>query len=157
MLFRSESKTVTILGGGPDKITLTTEEQQFVELVNAEREERGLVPLTIAPLLVTTAREKSKEMHDLRYWGHESPVKEKRTAMRRLMYYLPEMPRAMTVGENLYFCDRVLVGSGHSALMNSPTHRKNILNPDYRYIGVGAYTAPDGRFWVTQMFLTISY
>ena len=157
MAFAEADKTVTILGGGAEKATLTTEEQRFVELTNAERKSRGLCELQVAPLLVTVAREKSKEMHDLKYWGHESPVKNKRSAMRRLSTYLPEMPVYMTVGENLYYCNKVLVDSGHQALMNSPTHRKNILNPDYKYIGLGAFTGKDGRFWVTEIFLDIAY
>jgi uncharacterized protein YkwD len=136
---------------------LTAEEARFVALTNAERTSRGLAPLAVAPLLVKVAREKSEELYRLQYWGHESPVKEKRTAMRRVLYYLPTPPKTMTVGENLYACDRVLVDAGHQALMNSPTHRHNILKPEYRYLGVGAFTAPDGRFWTTEIFLDITW
>lgn len=155
--FADDEKTQRMLGGGPDAVLLTAEEQQFVDLVNTERKSRGLNELVVAPLLVKVAREKSQEMHDLKYWGHESPVKEKRTAMRRVLYYLPEQPLSMTVGENLYYCSKVLVESGHQALMNSPSHRKNILNPIYDYVGIGAFKAKDGRFWVTQIFLEIGY
>lgn len=150
-------KITKMLGGAPDTVTLTPEEQRFVDLVNQERKKSGVPELIVAPLLVATAREKSKEMHDLNYWGHESPVKGKRTALYRVMGALPEAPLSMTVGENLYFCRAVLVDSGHQALMNSPTHKKNILHPDYRYIGVGGYIAEDKRFWITEHFLTIEY
>lgn|GEM_PF-2423983 len=150
-------KAVVMLGGGPDKIKLTEEERQFVELVNKERRARDISELTVAPLLVQTARAKSREMCDLNYWGHESPDKKRRTAMYRLLDALPEQPKTMLVGENLYFCTEVLVESGHKALMNSPTHRKNILNPEYKYIGIGAYIAKDKRFWVTEHFLKIDY
>lgn len=152
-----DAKTITLLGGVPETVQLTSEEAQFVELVNAERTARGIPALIIAPLLVTTAREKSQEMHDLDYWGHESPNAKKRTAIRRVMVALPELPKALTVGENLYYCSTALVKEGHAALMNSPTHRKNILNPKYTYLGIGGYTAPDGRFWLTQHFLAIEY
>ncbi len=149
-------KTTTMLGG-PEPVTLTPEEQRFVDLVNQERKKAGVPELVVAPLLVRTAREKSKEMHDLNYWGHASPVKGKSTALYRVMQALPQAPITMTVGENLYYCPAVLVDSGHQALMNSPTHKKNILYPDYRYIGVGGFIAPDKRFWVTEHFLTIDY
>lgn len=151
------SKEERMLGGTPQDIQLTSEEQRFVELTNADRKANGAGELTVAPLLVKVAREKSKEMHDLNYWGHESPVPEKRTAMRRLLYYLPEPPQTMTVGENLYYCSQVRVDEGEKALMNSPTHRKNILNPDYKYVGIGTYTAPDGQFWTSEVFLKIQY
>ena len=153
----SQSKAVKMLGGGPDQIKLTPEEQRFTELTNSERKSRKLNELIVAPLLVKIAREKSQEMHDLNYWGHQSPVKEKRTAMRRLLYYLPEQPVSMIVGENLYYCSQVRVDEGHQALMNSPTHRANILKPEYQYIGIGTYTASDGRFWTTEIFLKIEY
>lgn len=150
-------KTTVMLGGGPENVKLTPEEQRFVELTNKERKDRDLNELIVAPLLVTTAREKSKEMYDKNYWGHESPDKKRRTAMYRVLAELKEQPKYMVVGENLYYCTQVLVDSGHQALMNSPTHRKNILNPDYKYIGIGAYIAKDGRFWVTEHFLKIDY
>ena len=70
---------------------------------------------------------------------------------------LKEPPASMLVGENLYYCSRVLIEEGHQALMNSPTHRKNILNPAYQYLGIGAYISDDGRFWVTEHFLDIKY
>lgn len=150
-------KTTVMLGGGPENVKLTAEEQQFVDLVNKERKERNIPELIVAPLLVNTARAKSKEMHDKNYWGHESPDKKRRTAMYRVLADLKEQPKYMLVGENLYYCSQVLVASGHQALMNSPTHRRNILNPEYQYIGVGGFIAKDKRFWITQHFLKIEY
>jgi len=152
-----DDKVVKMLGGGPEQVTLTKEEQQFLDLTNASRKDEHLNELTVAPLLVKVAREKSKEMHDLHYWGHESPVPEKRTAMRRVLYYLPEKPISMIVGENLCYIDRVAVDDGHKALMASPTHRANILKPEYQYIGVGSYIDDTGHFWTTEIFLTIKY
>jgi uncharacterized protein YkwD len=153
----AESKTVRMLGGTPQDVQLTKEEQRFVELTNADRKAHGVPPVTVAPLLVKIAREKSKEMHDLNYWGHVSPVTDKRTAMKRVLYYLPEPPTAMIVGENLYYCSQVRVDEGEKAFMNSPTHRANILKPEYQYVGIGAYTAADGRFWTTEVYLQITY
>ncbi|MHB0937208.1 MAG: CAP domain-containing protein [Armatimonadota bacterium] len=151
------NKTTIMLGGGPEDVKLTSEEQQFVDLVNKERRERDIPELIVAPLLVQTARAKSKEMHDKNYWGHESPDKKRRTAMYRVLADLKEQPKYMIVGENLYYCSQVLVGSGHTALMNSPTHRKNILNPEFKYIGIGGFIARDKRFWITEHFLKIDY
>lgn len=54
------------------------------------------------------------------------------------------------VGEN--------VGYGGSssqlftAFMNSAPHKANILDNDYRKVGVGAYIAPNGTLWVAQVF-----
>jgi uncharacterized protein YkwD len=154
---RAEDKTRKMLGGGPEVVTLTAEEKHFLDLTNTERRNAHLPELIPVPLLVKAAREKSQEMHDLNYWGHESPVKEKRTAMRRVLYYLPKPPKTMLVGENLCLSTHVAVEEGHAALMNSPTHRANILCPEYQYVGIGSYTGDDGRFWTTELFLQISY
>ncbi|MHB9129467.1 MAG: CAP domain-containing protein [Armatimonadota bacterium] len=154
---KRESKIVRMLGGGPDQVKLTPDEQKFVEMTNADRKAHKLKELTVAPLLESVAREKSKEMHDLKYWGHQSPIAEKRTAMRRVLFYLPEPPESLTVGENLCYSPRIDVEAGHKALMNSPTHRRNILNPVYQYVGIGTYIADDGRAWTTEIFLTASY
>ena len=89
LLGRTPVRLVPATLGGPSGVALTAEEARFVALVNTERTARGLVPLTVAPLLVKVAREKSTELYTLHYWGHESPVVEKRTAMRRVLYYLP--------------------------------------------------------------------
>ncbi len=43
------------------------------------------------------------------------------------------------------------VASLHSAFMNSPAHRDNILYPSYRHVGIGAFRK-DGRMWVTVIF-----
>ena len=150
-------KTTRMLGGGPEQVTLTPEEQQFLDLVNKERKAHHLSELIVAPLLVKVAREKSQEMHDLNYWGHESPIPEKRTAMRRVLYYLPEPPLDMLVGENLCYSDKINVADDHQALMNSPTHRKNILKPEYQYIGLGCFISPEKKFWTTEIFLQIEY
>lgn len=153
-MLAADDPNASFLGGG-QTVTLTREEAQFVALTNQERRDRGMPELTVVPMLVQTAREKSREMHDLKYWGHVSPNEKLRTAMARVLAVLPHPPQSMVVGENLYYCDSVLVESGHQALMNSPTHRANILNPEYRYIGVGAFIAPDHRFWVSEHFLEV--
>ncbi len=152
-----EQEQITRNLGALEQVSLMKEEQRFVELTNVERKKLNLPELIVVPLLVTTARDKSKEMHDLKYWGHESPDKTKRTALPRVLSALADKPVSMVVGENLYYCSRVLLDQGHQALMNSPTHRKNILNPEYRYFGIGAYIGDDGQFWVTEHFLAIQY
>jgi uncharacterized protein YkwD len=40
-----------------------------------------------------------------------------------------------------------------TALMNSPTHRANILADDYFRIGIGEISTPDGRHFFTMIFL----
>ena len=41
------------------------------------------------------------------------------------------------------------------ALMNSPTHRKNILEPRFNRLAVGLVRAPDGRLIFAQIFRAV--
>lgn len=135
-------------------VQMTVTEQQFVDHVNAERWERDLGVLSINPLLVQVAREHSKEMYELNYFDHTSPTPGLNTPMDRYLTTLGHTPTWAYLGENLFYCSVVDVDRGHVCLMDSPKHRDNILNERYEQIGVGVYVAPDGRFYVTQLFLS---
>jgi len=56
------------------------------------------------------------------------------------------------VGENVaygYPSGRSVVNDGW---MNSDGHRANILNPDFKLMGIGARKGHDGRWYVAQVF-----
>ena len=101
----------------------------MVELVNAERARYGLPALKVNPQLVQLARLKAKDMVENNYFSHTSPT-----------YGSPfEMMRKSNVtylyaGENL--AGASTVEAAHQALMNSPGHRANILNPSFKEIGI---------------------
>ena len=110
-------------------------EQEVVRLVNAERAKHGLAALTEDWELSRVARYKSQDMHDNRYFAHNSPT-----------YGTPfRMLRAFglsyrTAGENIamgYAAPAAVV----AGWMNSEGHRANILNSAYTKIGVG-YVGP---------------
>ena len=139
---------------------LTAEEQEFIVKVNAERTGRGLNALAVDPLLVRTARAHSREMCDLTYFNHHSPTLGMTTPMDRYLKALHDRgsanPDSLLIGENIYYCsvfnDVYNVDYGHRALMDSPGHRANILEPRFTKIGLGVYRNDKGEFWVTQMF-----
>jgi uncharacterized protein YkwD len=132
----------------------TAEERRFVELCNEERRKRGLSQLVIDPLLIEVARDHSREMLEKAYFNHNSPTAAIKTPMDRYLKAVHLRPEYACVGENLFYCSIVDVSRGHSAFMNSPTHRENVLFPRYEKIGVGIVKNERGEFWVTQMFLT---
>jgi uncharacterized protein YkwD len=53
------------------------------------------------------------------------------------------------VGENVGFGGHVT--HIENEFMNSPSHRSNILYPDFHYVGVGTVWAHD-RMWVSVVF-----
>ncbi len=132
----------------------TSEELAFLALVNKERAARNMRELTLDPLLVRVGRLHSREMAEKNYFDHKSPTPDQRTPMDRYLKQLGKRPGYACVGENLYYCVAVNIQRGHDALMNSPTHRENILFEPFRQMGVGIYKNAKGEFWVTQMFLS---
>lgn len=110
--------------------TLTPEEEQLVNLINAEREKEGVAPLKVDPALVATARLKSKDLVVNQYFAHQSPT-----------YGSPfEMFRAAGItyryaGENL--AGALTVERAHALLLQSPGHRANMINPLFTRVGVG--------------------
>ena len=119
-------------------------ERQVVDLVNVQRARSGLQPLTLDADLCRFARVKSQDMHDNRYFDHNSPT-----------YGSPfDMMRSFGItyasaGENIamgYSTPEAVV----SAWMNSDGHRANILSTKFALLGVG-YVA-DGGYW-TQWFI----
>ena len=137
------------------------EETDLVSAINTERISRGLEPLVLDPLLREAACAHSREMCDLNYFNHCSPTPGETTPVDR---YLGELhtdgekrPGNALVGENIFFAsvtnDVYNAGYAHQSLMASPSHRENILEPRFTKVGVGLYRDPQGRFWVTEMFL----
>lgn len=124
---------------------LTAEEQQMVNLVNAERQKRGLQPLKVNLELTKVARVKAKDMIDNNYFSHHSPTYGSPFDMMRqfgISY--------RTAGENL--AGNQTVERAHQALMNSDGHRANILNPNYTEVGIGIVAGgPYGKMFV-QLF-----
>lgn len=128
-------------------------EQQLIDMVNTERWGRKLGVLRPNPMLAEVARAHSREMAMLNYFDHFSPNTDFRSPMKRYLRTLGYTPSYACVSENLYYCTKYNVKRGHVALMNSPSHRANILSDKFDEVGVGCYIAPDGRLWVTEMFL----
>jgi uncharacterized protein YkwD len=153
--FQSSSSPFT------ETVSLVSEEQEFISRINTERSSRGLNTLVIDPVLVVAARGHSLEMSQLDYFDHHSPTTGIRTPMDRYLGELHQMgqstPDYALCGENIFYCsvlnDTYNVSYGHTALMNSPGHRANILEPRFRKVGVGVYHDARGQFWVTEMFL----
>ncbi len=139
---------------------ITAQEEAFVALINAERTQRGLNALTQDPMMAQTARAHSEEMCDQNYFDHHSPTPGLTTPMDRYLSSLKQMggsqPSYLLVGENIYYCsvfnDIYNVDYAHRALMASPGHRANILEPRFTKIGLGVYRNAQGEFWVTEMF-----
>lgn len=126
--------------------SLTKLEQRMLDYTNKERERHKLKPLTLDITLTKLARLKTKDLIDNKHFNHYSPN-----------YGSPfEMMNDYNIsfiyaGENL--AANPTVNGGHKALMESATHRHNILNPNFTHIGIGIQRASTNRLVITQLFI----
>ncbi|MFS4582941.1 CAP domain-containing protein [Phaeobacter sp. C3_T13_0] len=141
-------------------------EQQMLELVNAERAEVGVAPLTFNNNLNLAAENHSSWMLDNDIFNHQGVDGTAPADRVEDAGYVLE--GASAVGENIGWHSKVGdpglsddVELIHENLMNSPSHRDAILNPMFTEIGIGIEEGEfftDGRDWdsvmVTQNFGT---
>ena len=110
-------------------------------LLNGERADAGLPPLKLNAKLSAAAQAYASDLVDGQYFSHTG--RDGSTIRTRLgaAGYLPRNG-GWAIGENLAWGTGALAtpASIMRAWMNSPGHRENILNPEYREIGIGVVT-----------------
>lgn len=117
---------------------------QLLALTNSSRTQAGLSPLAWDGQLACLARDWSTQMSVSGSFQHRDL-----SAVIRD----PAYSRWYTLGENILRANAAITPDGmHTAWMNSPGHRANILNPAFTRMGVGAYQSPGGTTYWTQLF-----
>lgn len=120
-------------------------EQKMFELVNAERAKLGIAPLVWNENLAEVGRSHSEDMFKRGYFSHYSP--EGKDVGDRLEENGISYSYA---GENLALAPDVI--RAHNGLMNSEGHRRNILDPAFKKIGIGAIDGEVYGKMFTQVF-----
>lgn len=120
-------------------------EAEMLKRVNAARVKHKVPPLTFHPGLARVARAHSQDMHDHRFFAHESKRTGKvggRLSRARIAH--------RACGENIA---RALTAQmAHANLMASPGHRKNVLSKDYTHLGIGVVGEKGKWLYFTQVF-----
>ncbi|WP_308363060.1 CAP domain-containing protein [Streptomyces sp. ISL-86] len=116
----------------------------MVTLVNQARAQAGCGPVRANPPLAALAGAFSKDMAVRGFFDHTDPDGNTPWA------------RAEKAGISGLGGENIARGQGDAeavmkAWMNSPGHKANILNCEFRTLGVGAYFAAGGPWW-TQDF-----
>ncbi|QES56876.1 SCP-like extracellular [Streptomyces venezuelae] len=122
----------------------SAEEAAVVDLVNQERALAGCGPVRANPPLATLAGAFSLDMATRGFFGHEDPEGNS------------PWDRAAKAGISGLGGENIARGQGDAeavmkAWMNSPDHKANILNCEFRTLGVGVHVAAGGPWW-TQDF-----
>jgi len=113
-------------------------EAQVLADVNATRRQRGLRPLRFSTALARAADFHSREMARRGFFSHDSPNGS--AFWKRVQRFYPSVGyRSWAVGENLVWASPDLTSpSALSMWMGSPPHRANLLNRQWREIGLSA-------------------
>ena len=116
-----------------NKYNLVIDEKSEVQLfdkVNTERRKLAIKELVWDPNLVSISRTHAKDMWERKYFSHYSPEGKDvgdRLNAAKISYSF--------AGENLALAPTVQ--TAHTGLMNSEGHRENILDINFKKIGIG--------------------
>lgn len=112
--------------------------------INAERAAAGVQELQRVAVLDTLADIRAAEAATS--WSHTRPDGRQWFSVYRDFGFLPT-----AAGENLAYGfttpERVV-----TAWMNSPTHKANIVDPDFKYIGIGSYDNDGKVYWAIELY-----
>jgi uncharacterized protein YkwD len=150
-VFAFISETVSIA----QAIDLDQLRQRAVELVNNERRERGLGPLSLGSALNSAAQTHAEDMLQRNYYSHVSP--EGDTVADR--YIEAGGSRWHVSAENIARCQGCPFPPGpervvdlHRGWMDSPPHRENIVKRGLDRFGFGIAAGPDQALYAVQAF-----
>jgi uncharacterized protein YkwD len=122
-------------------VALTSLEQGVLTDINAFRAAHDLAPLRLSASLTAAARDHSQQMEADGYFAHNSV--DGTAFWKRIQSFYPSSHFGYwSVGENLLWSSPdVDAQKALTMWENSPEHRKNMLDPNWREIGVSAVHA----------------
>jgi uncharacterized protein YkwD len=141
----------TCPGGERTDVPLQQQAMTMVCLVNFARVRRGLQPLATVALLNTSSLAKAARIVRCRDFAHAACGETPESDARAAGY-------TGSFGENIYLADGPLRAPrvALDGWLNSPGHRENLFNPEWRTEGIAVQNVGDfGRFhdgelWVNE-------
>lgn len=139
------------------EVSLDAIEAEVLRLTNVERLRAGLPPVAFEARLAEAARRHSEEMAAEGYFSHDSPTPGYTSLTDRIGK--AGITRFERASENIAmgtFEPREAASKLVEMWMNSEGHRKNILDPEVRLLGVGTATNDKGELYATQDFSRVA-
>ncbi|WP_338079530.1 CAP domain-containing protein [Aquibacillus halophilus] len=141
---RRGSNDVRNHGGAANTYEISDFQNEVVRLTNEARQQNGLPSLSPDIELTKVAQAKSEDMETNNYFSHTSPTYGSPFDMLA-QFGIDYMTAAENIASGQQSAEAVV-----EMWLNSPGHRKNILNESVTHIGVGH--AQNGNYW-TQLFI----
>ena len=140
-----------LLPGDPRLVNLLSAEQALLDLTNADRVANGLDPLDVDPDTLEIARQRAESQLGSQTLSHYDAsgqlVFARMLGDANLGYRLAGENLARTSSSDPSVVQRV-----EQALMQSPTHRKNILERTFRRVAIGAAMDSAGQLTFAEVY-----
>ena len=123
----------------PDSMTIGSHQDSVICLLNEQRAQHGLAPVSLNAALSAAAQGHSTSMRWNSFFAHESVDGSAFSSRIVAAGYLNGVG-SWEIGENIGWGSSTL-GTPQAlvtAWMNSPHHRDNVLHPKFREIGIGS-------------------
>ena len=139
------------LPGDPAFTNLVSSEQALVDLTNQDRVANGLPALQLDASMLPVARERAEQQLGSQPLSHYD-------ATGQLIFAQLLTQASLTyalAGENLARAsvdDANVTQRVEQALMQSPTHRTNILEPIFKRVAIGAATDNTGQIAFAEVY-----
>jgi uncharacterized protein YkwD len=126
-------------------------EFDIFDLVNQERHRKRLNDLEWNDALANLARNYSRKMARENFFDHydsngQSVIERAKSA---------RLKNWSKIGENLFYCEGLSNYSSFAVKgwLNSSSHRRNMLDREWRETGIGVAKGRSGKVYVTQVFI----
>ena len=126
------------------EIAIAAFKAEVIRLVNIEREQAGVAPVEEMEILDIMADVRAEESSEV--FKHTRP-----DGTRCFSIFSEYELTYWAAGENLAYGFRT-PEKVVDAWMNSESHRRNILDPDFEFIGIGYCTSERNRIYCSQLF-----
>ena len=132
-------------------VAATSDERRAFDLINAERQSRGLRPLVLDGALTRIARYHSESMARDGILNHVDRDGLDLTGRAEVL----GLRGWRALGENIAYNQGYSDPTAFAVerWMISQKHRENILNGQFTHAGIGIARASDGRVFFTQVFM----
>lgn len=133
-------------------VNMAGAERSAFDLINRKREENGLGRLTWSEEIAAIARLHSQNMAEFRFFSHrglDSKMVSDRADAQGTRKW-------RSIGENIAF-NRGYKDPIEKAVqlwLDSPEHRRNMMDSNWKESAVGVAVASDGSYYFTQVFIT---
>lgn len=120
------------------------DESRFVNKINEVRASEGLAPLSLDAELTAQARIWAEQLRADDNLSHANDLSIGVTA------------NWTKLGENVGVGPEDQLDALFEAFVASPDHYANLMDPDFRFVGVGVVYDDEGRMWTAHRFMAIA-